>query len=1009
MPIVTLAFLFLVRDHGQDRSLSITMAPHMKGLTQFIVDLRNSKDIEEERKRINLEINHIHSKFSSSNLNSYQKKKYVCKLIYIYLLGFTDETHFGIEQAYALAKSSDFLEKQLGYLLISILFRRNASTALEYIENLLEETHIQLSNDLKIDAEDVNCLALQFIASNFNVMTGLTSGLSAGGIIAEFRQQWEELTDMVYGFCVSPVSSQNIRKKAAITLMVMIKVNPHVIVTNDNWIPRLLSLLDDPDPSVVLCGIPLTKLLTDAKPQYTKSIVPSIANRLEKLVVNRTCPKEYFFYAIPAPWLVTRLLQLLEHFLLPPADQNRFVLSIDMLDSETLAKLRSVISTCIQRGTSAHTDQPSRNSQSSILFQAVAFTTLLDASSNAIDGAAGALISLLDFPDTNLRYLVLDALIKLSARSNPKASFRDHTEKILASLHDKDVSIRRKTVDLLYTICDSLNYTHIVTKFLDYLPSCDSPLRADVSVKIAIIAEKYATDSMWYVSTMLRLLSNAGSTHTAKETESVREIWERITQIIVNNEDLQKTATKYIINSLKKPNTASLDNLYKVAAFVLGEFGHRLLEDEEVSSQYGPQSQFKTLIESYFRCSLSTRPLVLNAFIKFVVKFPTEDFVPDILDLFEAENQSLDLEIQTRAHEYLKVATWMVSQDPSSVALAKSIVREIPPFATKRNKLLNHLGSVKHISERSSSAVNVLKIPKQLPAEARIDAARDRHDLSMVAEDEVDPFNDPSPEIPRLSPNWYAGYHRMLHFDAGIFYEDLLVKLTYRILKNGPNLQIAFTVINNAAKTADADITAFTVQDVHNLSSSENPKYLIHLVRPPELTITQKTSMDVEVKVRDVLETSECPIISITYKCSGAFNRLNLKIPVVLIKTLSGTNLGSLEEFRRRWLQIGEHLDLSQGEKRGTIVTNYRYQSSNMTRTLQRVGFAIVHATADSDGGVLVMGAGILRTAASNYGLLLTVKSTDQLGRLFDVTVRSTGGGILSIIFDTLKEILQAK
>lgn len=1001
-----LHLLYIARDQYQPNSHSIIMAPQMKGLTQFIVDLRNSKDIEEERKRINLEINHIHSKFSTSSLNSYQKKKYVCKLIYIYLLGFSEETHFGIAQGYALAKSSDFLEKQLGYLLISILFRRNAANTLAYIENLFEETHIQLSHDLKIDAEDVNCLALQFIASNFNVE--VSSGVS--GTITDFRQQWEDLTDLVYGFCGSPVSSPNIRKKAAITLMVMIKVNPQVIITNDNWVPRLLSLLDDPDPSVALSAIPLTKLLTDAKPQYIKSIIPSIANRLEKLVISRTCPKEYLFYDIPAPWLVTRLLQLLEHFLLPPENQKKFVLSVDMLDSETLAKLRSVISKCIQTGTNSNTDQPSRNSQSSILFQAVAFTTLLDASSSAIDGAANALVSLLKFPDTNLRYLVLDALIKLSARSNPKASFREHTEKIFASLHDKDISIRRKAADLLYTMCDSLNYTHIVAKFLDYLPNCDSTLRGEISVRIAVIAEKYATDSMWYVSTMLRLLSSSGSTHTNGDSDPVREIWERITQIIVNNEDLQKTAARHVINSLKKPQGVMLDSLFKVAAFVLGEFGHRLLEDEELKSNFSPKSQFETLIEAYFRSSLSTRPLLLNAFVKFVVKFPNEDFVPDILDLFDAESQSLDLEIQTRAHEYLKIATWMVSQDPSSMELAKSIVREIPPFTSKRSKLLNHLGSVKHISERSSSTVNVLKIPKQIPAEDRNDASRDRKDLSMVTEDEVDPFHDPTPEIPQLSPNWYAGYHRMLHFDAGIFYEDLLVKLTYRIVKNGPSLQIAFTVINNAAKTADANITAFTVQEVHNLSTHENPRYIINLVRPPELTISQKTTMDLDVKVRDILQTSECPIVSITYNCSGAFNRLNLKIPVVLIKTLSGTNLSSLEEFRKRWLQIGEHLNQNQGEKRGTIVTNYRYQSSNMARTLQRVGFAIVHATPDSPGGgVLIMGAGILRTAASNYGLLMTIKSTDLAGRLFDLTIRSTGEGILSIIFDTLKEILQAK
>lgn len=46
----------------------------MKGLTQFIVDIRNSNDAEEETRRIKIEMNNIQTKFSNSNLNSYQRR-----------------------------------------------------------------------------------------------------------------------------------------------------------------------------------------------------------------------------------------------------------------------------------------------------------------------------------------------------------------------------------------------------------------------------------------------------------------------------------------------------------------------------------------------------------------------------------------------------------------------------------------------------------------------------------------------------------------------------------------------------------------------------------------------------------------------------------------------------------------------------------------------------------------------------------------------------------------------
>lgn len=72
----------------------------MKGLHQFIVDLRNSKDQEEEYKKIRTEANTIQNKFqSTTSLNNYQKKKYICKLIYIFILGYSELVNFGLNES----------------------------------------------------------------------------------------------------------------------------------------------------------------------------------------------------------------------------------------------------------------------------------------------------------------------------------------------------------------------------------------------------------------------------------------------------------------------------------------------------------------------------------------------------------------------------------------------------------------------------------------------------------------------------------------------------------------------------------------------------------------------------------------------------------------------------------------------------------------------------------------------------------------------------------------------
>ena len=52
----------------------------MRGLVQFIADLRNARARELEEKRINKELANIRQKFKQGSLNGYQKKKYVCKV-----------------------------------------------------------------------------------------------------------------------------------------------------------------------------------------------------------------------------------------------------------------------------------------------------------------------------------------------------------------------------------------------------------------------------------------------------------------------------------------------------------------------------------------------------------------------------------------------------------------------------------------------------------------------------------------------------------------------------------------------------------------------------------------------------------------------------------------------------------------------------------------------------------------------------------------------------------------
>ncbi|KAF6062967.1 Adaptin N terminal region family protein [Candida albicans] len=897
----------------------------MKGLTQFIVDLRNSKDQDEEDKKINLEINNIKTKFNNSNLN----------------------VDFGLKESFQLLQSNIFSEKKLGYIAVATLLDNE-----KILINGKNQKNLQSNN------EEFNCLAIQFIASVFTINAD-----SDNTIIKESDENshlWLELVDMVYASVTSPISSPIVKSKASIALKSLLKLYPQVIITNNNWIPRLLKLIDDKDYSTIISSIPLLQFILSLEPQYVKSVMPSIASQLSQIVIEGKCPEPYFYYDSPAPWLIVKLLQLVEQLFLLVDQQGSQVLTIDKLDDNTINQLRQVVAKSIQNASQPIKGLPNRNSQSSILFQAV-----------------------------SLLYLSLDALIKLTARSNSNylSSSKDNFDKalniIMKLLRDKDISVRRKALDLLYTICNFENYNIIISKLLDYFPNADFLLKSELAIKIAVMAEKFATDSTWYVTTMLKLLSIGGGSNSNGVGFMSNEVWERIVQIVVNNESLQKKTCKLLINLLRRP--FDQQSLIKVAAFVLGEFGDQINDIEDLNVIV----QFQLLFDAYFKVSLLTRAMLLSTFLKFLVKFPNESFVPDIVDLFEIETQSIDLEIQTRAYEYLKLVTLQ-----SDFKLAQNVIKPFPAFNNKvENPLMNRLGSVSRIVgvNRSRSLVMAKNI-KSKPKMIHLMKNQQPPPPPPPPHTTTTTNNNNGSHSLKLSPNWYAGYHRMLHFDAGIFYEDQLIKITYRIMKNTNELTIKFTIINNARKNINKDITGFTILNLESLANIQDPNYTLHIQTLPESTIKDKTQMEIYIKVRNIIENNESPVLSMTYMCGGSFNQLNLKFPVLLLKTITPTTLSTFEEFNKRWNQIGQLLGIEQGQFIHKVILTHRYNSSNISRLLSRVGLAIIKTTDDAlNGPIYVASAGILHTQKSNYGVLITIRGTDELVKnyklLLDVSV----------------------
>jgi len=150
----------------------------------------------------------------------------------------------------------------------------------------------------------------------------------------------------------------------------------------------------------------------------------------------------------------------------------------------------------------------------------------------------------------------------LAACSNSLEPVKKHQDTIILSLKDRDISVRRRALDLLYSMCDTTNAKVIVGELVRYLQQADYNLREEMVLKIAILTERFATEVRvaakivykvqpadraqyeWYVDTILQLISAAGD-HVGAE------VWYRVVQLVTNNEDLQPYAAATAFQHLR--------------------------------------------------------------------------------------------------------------------------------------------------------------------------------------------------------------------------------------------------------------------------------------------------------------------------------------------------------------------------------------------------------------------------------------------------------------------------
>lgn len=548
------------------------------------------------------------------------------------------------------------------------------------------------------------------------------------------------------------------------------------------------------------------------------------------------------------------------------------------------------------------------NAQNAVLFEAINLIIHLDTEHGLMKQISSRLGRFIQSRETNVRYLGLEAMTHLAARAETLDPIKQHQDIILGSLKDRDISVRRKGLDLLYSMCDASNAQVIVGELLQYLQNADFAIREEMVLKIAILTEKYATDVQWYVDISLRLIAMAGD-HVSDE------VWQRVIQIVTNNEELQVYAAQNALQYVKSDHCH--ETLVKIGAYILGEFGHLVADQPSCS----PIEQFLALQSKLTGCSSSTRAMILSCFIKFINLFP--EIKPQLVHVFEFHSHNLDSELQQRAYEYLTLAS-MPTDD-----LLRTICDEMPPFPERQSALLSRLHQ-KHAntSDRRTWVVGgkdankdvaelnmgtgALKrtfssnAPLNSKANTQNAAESNGHGASDLAGLDL---NAPAPSEPKmlkaqnlasaahLSPGWEEGYNRLLVRSDGILYEDGQLQIGVRSEYRG---QMACLIMYFKNKTP-ATMSSFTT--TLDLDQSEKGNLTWDTKNLPDSTIVYggQTQQVIMFEAKRVF--SKSPTVRISY-LAGALQALTLKLPLPIHKFMDPAEL-TAEDYFKRWKQIG--------------------------------------------------------------------------------------------------------
>lgn len=431
------------------------------------------------------------------------------------------------------------------------------------------------------------------------------------------------------------LSSSNpyVRRKAALCAMRICRKVPDL---QEHFLEKAKLLLNDRNHGVLLGGLTLVISMCEIDEdeggeqgvvEIFRPLTPMLVKVLKGLSQSGYAP-EHDVTGITDPFLQVKILRLL-----------RVLGRGDAHTSEQINDILAQVAT--------NTDS-SKNVGNSILYEAVLTILDIEADSGLRVLGVNILGKFLTNKDNNIRYVALNTLIKVVA-IEPNAVQR-HRNTILDCLRDPDISIRRRALDLSFTLINDSNVRVLIRELLAFLEVADNEFKPIMTSQLGIAADRFAPNKRWHVDTMLRVLKLAGN--YVKE-----QILSSFVRLIATTPELQTYCAQKLYASLKED--ISQEGLNLAGAWVIGEYGDALLKGGQYEEQELVQPVHEEEIVNLFTSILnssyagqSVTEYIITSAMKLTARLQEPAQVDRLRRLLLSRQADLDVEIQQRSVEY---------------------------------------------------------------------------------------------------------------------------------------------------------------------------------------------------------------------------------------------------------------------------------------------------------------------------------------------------------------------